>query len=147
MSDLAVSTMPADDCAPFSERTSSAVGTVMTKFWVLFIQCSADIAWLIFAKSSQRAPHSSPVRVSYGVSLWIQTLIYILFEPLQWYTQYNAILDCVITAPDTIWEQHLLIVTFFSLVTHISTLAALVQRMACHQFSAKPLSKPLIIFS
>ena len=51
-----------------------------------------DITWLIFSK-----PH----RARYWVSLRIQTLIYILFQPLQWYTQYNAILDCVITAPDT----------------------------------------------
>ena len=32
--------------------------------------------------------------------LWVQTLIYVLPQSVQWYMQYHVILDLVITAPD-----------------------------------------------
>ena len=62
-------------------------------------------------KCSQKSLHSSPVRASYEVSLWIQSIIYV--TSLTWinginvqystYAQYRVLTNRVITGLDCIW--------------------------------------------
>ena len=61
------------------------------------LQCGAVITWSVFSQIITKATYSSPASASYGWLLRIQTLIYILTQPLQWYIQYTVILNHFIT--------------------------------------------------
>ena len=64
-----------------------------TSFTLITVWCRYSV--VNYPKSSQNT-----VRARYGVSSWVQSLIYILNQSPQWCVQYHVILDCVITALD-----------------------------------------------
>ena len=45
-----------------------------------------------------------PLQRGMGCSLCVLTVVYTLYQSLQWCMQYHVILDCVITALDCIWQ-------------------------------------------
>ena len=52
----------------------------------------------------KRHPIACPLGQDMGCLLWIEPLIYILSQSVQWCMQYHLILDCVIMAPDCSYE-------------------------------------------
>ena len=58
-----------------------------------------------------------PLGRDMGCFLWIQILIYTLFQPLQWCRQYHVILDCVIMVPE--WPDCICISWHRSFSIHI----------------------------
>ena len=50
-------------------------------------------------KPSLKTPIARPLERDIWCLLWVQTLLYILLHPLQWYMQCHIISDRVITAP------------------------------------------------
>ena len=63
----------------------------------------------------KRHPIAHPLGRDMGCFFWIQTLIYIMSQWVQWCMQYHLILDRIITAPDCILGKGCLANVFFFL--------------------------------
>ena len=82
-------------------------GVIIAKQNKIELQCGTVITRLIsllfFSNSPQKTLHNSPVRARYGCLLWLQTLVYILPQSLQWLIDKHVTSDRIITAPDSMF--------------------------------------------